>query len=144
MPTTISWFLQDRILIYRFIGIVTLEEVTETSQQGRAYRDSVPSQTIHTLYDTADLKEVPINLRAITKLAQTVLCRPNPGWIVTYNVNDCIVTMIANIVSRLLGIPYHAADTELQALDFLNAADPTLPPLRPLLGKSTDQDQAAD
>ena len=62
----------------------------------------------------------------------------------TYNVNDCIVTMIANIISRLLGIPYHSAGTELEAVDFLNTVDATLPPLRPLLGLSGDQDQAAD
>ena len=70
MPTSVAWFLQDRILIYRFSGVVTLEEVTETSAQGRAYRDSVPSQIVHTLYDTGELKEVPINLRAITRVAQ--------------------------------------------------------------------------
>ncbi len=144
MPTSVSWFLQDRILIYRFFGVVTLEEVTETSAQGRAYRDSVPSQTVHTMYDTGALKELPINLRALTRVAQELLCRPAPGWIVTYNVNDCIVTMLANIVSRLLSIPYYAADSEVQALDFLNAVDASLPPLRPLLGLAEDLKQASD
>ncbi len=144
MPISVSWLLQDRVLICHFLGVLTLEEITETSQQARAYRDSVPDQRVHTLYDSGALKELPINLKALTQLAQITLCRPKQGWHITYNVNDCLVTMTANIVTRMLGIPYHSTETELQALDFLNSADATLPPLRRLLGLPEDQNQAAD
>ena len=69
------------------------------------------------------------------------LSHPNQGWVVLYNVNDCLISMIVRIVTRSLGVSYHAAENEGQALDFLKTVDATL---LPLINELANQDQASD
>ncbi len=144
MPATVSWFLQDHIIIYRLTGKVTLDELAEAWKQASEYRDSVAAGQVHSLCNVGGTEEVPLTLSAIMHGAKHPLSHPNQGWVVLYNVNDCLISMIVRIVTRSLGVSFHAAESETQALDFLNMVDATLPPLHLLIDRLGDQHQVSD
>ncbi|MFN8451322.1 MAG: hypothetical protein U0521_22755 [Anaerolineae bacterium] len=132
MPVDVSWFLDKRVLMCRFQGNVTIEELRDLAQTGIDSLETCSYPVMHSLYDAAALTSLPINLQSIAHAASRPYAHPKMGWIAIYNAHVPILAFAADMILRLFRVRYRIVNTQADALDFLNAIDPDLPPLQPL------------
>jgi len=132
MPVDIEWFLENRVVLVHFRGVVSIEEIVTASNQTNEYVEKCDAPLLHTLHDAAELKQLPHNLKAIRDATQDDFKQPKLGWIVAYDVHDKLIGFLGNVTMQLFRVRYRVVNTQADALDFLNLVDSTLPPLRPV------------
>lgn len=141
MPVDIEWFLENRIVLVHFRGVISLEEIVEAANMTNEYVEKCDAPLLHTLHDASELKQLPHNLKAIRDATQDGFNQPKVGWIVAYEVHDKLVAFLGNVTMQLFRVRYRLVNTQPEALDFLNAVDSTLPPLRPIAEQRQRQQQ---
>ncbi|MEO8395989.1 MAG: hypothetical protein ABI700_23540 [Chloroflexota bacterium] len=132
MPVDIEWFLENRVVLVYFRGVISLEEIVVAANMTMEYVEKCEAPLLHTLHDASELKQLPHNLKAIRDATQDGFKQPKVGWIVAYDVHDKLIGFLGNMTMQLFRVRYRVVNTQLDAIDFLNAVDSTLPPLRPI------------
>lgn len=124
MPHTVSWLVDDRVLMTQFQGVITsaelatfIEEVLELARRG--------TPMVHHISDSVALERVEFSLstaRAVLKGRQLV---KELGWQIDINRNP-INKMFAGIISQFAGVRTRTFPTMREAFLFLSKTDPTL------------------
>jgi len=141
MPVDVEWFLENRVVLVHFRGVISIEEIVIAASQTNAYVEKCDAPLLHTLHDAAELKQLPHNLKAIRDATQDGFKQPKLGWIVAYDVHDKMIGFLGNVTMQLFRVRYRVVNTETDAIDFLNLVDSTLPPLRPVAEQRLHQSQ---
>lgn len=126
MPYQITWYIPDHILIIRYFGDLTVEELRQSSQESAARLDARPPNAptrCHIITQATDLETMPPALAAF----QNTLKRPHPsvGWICLIG-NNSVQSMIASAITQLMGINFKVFESQAAALQFLIERAPTL------------------
>lgn len=129
MPVEVSWYLENRIGLVKFIADVTIEEIEDATQTAITMLNRSDTPFIHTLNDASELKSMPKNVRALYQASKDGYAHPRVGWIVAYSVNNAFFKFMGNTVTQLTGVRFRITPTQTDALKWLQSRDTTLPPL---------------
>jgi hypothetical protein len=129
MPVKLSWYLEDRVVLVKFLGMVTVDELVDASYMGVSYIEQSIAPYVHFVHDASELIQLPRQIQPIIKAAQVSFSHPRVGWIVAYQVPDRLTSFTGNLVSQVFRVRYRIFDTKPQALAFLQTRDATLPDL---------------
>jgi hypothetical protein len=122
MAYEVHWLYPSRVVLVRFSGIVTADEL---EAQAVATRGLVLEGTppVHIIVDTLSMDKMAFSLMELRRASAHRL--EEIGWTVLIRHNP-IVQFFASIALQVLHMPLTFADTQPQAIAFLRERDPTL------------------
>ena len=132
MPMSIEWFLEKRILLVTYNGDVSAADLKQAGETIRASIDQTDGQFLHSIADLSAIGKIPLNLKTITDATQGALSHPQFGWMTVYHMPNPVIQFFGDMATRVFQVRYRVFDEQVDALDFLNQVDSTLPPLRPI------------
>ncbi|PJF39728.1 MAG: hypothetical protein CUN54_07910 [Phototrophicales bacterium] len=120
MTLHISWHTPNRIVLERFSGDVTYDDIRQADRGGRELIGAGDAP-VHILVDLRDVARFPTN---ILKISQQVEHRNHPdlGWAVIIS-NHGMIQFIVRLVTEFAGNRIRMFTTMDEALDFLLAMD---------------------
>ncbi|GAB4531556.1 MAG: hypothetical protein OHK0046_52320 [Anaerolineae bacterium] len=135
MAVELSWFLTERILYFRYTGIVTVDDIHRATEQAVMMGNQVSTGTVHALHNATDLHALPINLKLLTSISTRGFRHPRSGWSVAHGLDNRVIRYVGSAVAELARARYKLVAEEADALRFLQQVDPALPDLFALTGK---------
>lgn len=124
MPHTVSWLVDDRVLMTQFQGVITgaelgtfIEEVLTLARTG--------TPMVHHISDSMALERVEFSLGTARNLLKGRQLVSELGWQIDINRNP-INKMFAGIISQFAGVRTRTVPTMADAFQFLGQNDMTL------------------
>ena len=127
MPCELKWYLQDRVLLQRLSGVVTLEDVKASNAQLKTFLASGVAPT-HVIVDLSGVERFPTSLSTIKEFVQPVPNQDILGWVLIFGAKNALLRFLASMVTQLAGenVRMRMLDTLPQAIDFIRKQDETL------------------
>lgn len=115
MAVEFSWLIPNRVILQRFYGDVTLEDIRESDRVLPAFvAEGIP--LVHTLTDVRDITSHP-NLKEIHGTA-SMATYEGEGWRVLVGAQG-IARFIGSVLFQLMGQRYRMFDTMEEGLQFI-------------------------
>jgi hypothetical protein len=127
MAYHVEWYHPNRVILARFWGDTSVEELKEMFESLIARMD-VGDAPVHTISDITEMRKFPLSIAAI-KNAMPRADHPNQGWNVVVG-GPVLAHSFSQIISRVLNVRYRSFQTRDEALEFLAMQDETLEPRR--------------
>lgn len=124
MPVENSWLVEERILLTRMIGVVTVEEMVASAERGTALIASGIAP-VYSLVDMTELGSFPMKLGELNN----VFKQPSDeklGWIIVYGIPNRLVSFLASTFTQLIGKQFRVVDTQeaaLKTIDWLEGKE---------------------
>lgn len=125
MTARIAWYTPDRVLLIRFQGDVTTDELMQINRQITGYLDSADAQLVHLIIDQRDIGSVPGNVMSLTR-TMTFIQHPRLGWVLRFGDIHPIIRFMAAVVMQAASVRFRNFHTLEEALNFLSYVDVTL------------------
>lgn len=114
MPVENSWLIENRVLLTRMIGSITVEDMTISAERGTAMI-AAGIDPVYSLVDMTELTGFPVKLSELS----AVFKQPSDeklGWIIIYGIPNRFVNFLATTFAQLSGKHYKVVDTQAEAL----------------------------
>ncbi len=126
-----QWLANDRVFLVTVYDKLTIAEIAECGQEIVAW-SKVGTAPVHAIVEVL-AKSPPTDMQAIRDAIRHIRKPDCHGWVVLV-VENPIVSFIASMMVVMTGTAVKAFVAYEAAAAFLQAQDPTLPPLtRPIL-----------
>lgn len=124
METIADWYVQDRVIYHRPVGVETIEIVQQNNDDLVKLLDKgIP--LVHVIVDARYLTKFPTSILKLSK-ATSFLSHPSIGWVITIS-NNPLVTFLGGMLPQLGSLTCYRVVSELDsALTFLKEQDSTL------------------
>lgn len=123
MPYEIAWYIKNRVLLLRFSGNVTIEDVESAGNSARHMIES-QSSPVFSVSNIEDTTSVPANLRL---LLRALVNARHPMRAMSIVVGaDPVARILMNSLSRLSLTPLYYVETFEDALRLIHQKAPTL------------------
>lgn len=126
MPYVLSWNQPERIAFVRFSGDVSIEELTEFSENFSAHYLNASAVKIHLISDARALGKYPTRLSAVRQATEIFLRHEKMGVLVVIGSLHPLTKFLISMVAQVVGNEYRLVDTEEEALLALYQFDPSL------------------
>ncbi|HUN05022.1 MAG TPA: hypothetical protein PLQ56_00415 [Aggregatilineales bacterium] len=132
MAYQLSWLLENRILLIRYQGTLTLKDLETYLPEAARMRDQANAflgangPLVHTITDASQMEKNAISLpEALQATRLTVNNQQRVGWSV-YISAGVIDRFFSTAGHQLAGVRYRAVDSIDEAVAFLKSVDDTL------------------
>ena len=127
MPYELSWLVEKRVILARFHGVITAEELKRfLPEQHALVAEGTPP--IHHINDTTDTGPFEVKLDKLQALLKMLKRPEGVGWYVEANPHP-IGRMTSSIALQIAGRRHRVVSTLEEAVAFLQQNDETLPPI---------------
>lgn len=124
MPAHISWYQDERIVLARFEGDQSIEDITQVNTTiTEMIKTGKPR--VHMIVDTSKMGSIPLKLSQLAAV-NAYLREPNLGTIVTIGMDNVLIRFLASMVSQIAHIELKTVSTMDEAVDVLKRLDQTL------------------
>jgi hypothetical protein len=127
MPYDVSWVVENRISLVRFISEITLDEMRQANQDSIAYiQQGSPGLLFHSILDTTQLEKFPMKLNLLTDdSVGSYRKEPNLGWILLISHNR-MISFLSSMTVQLTQTRFRVLQTVDEAIAFLKDRDVSL------------------
>jgi hypothetical protein len=122
MPYEIGWYLPERIIHYKLIGIITGDDIRMVSSLLQDYLAKSVAPT-HIVIDATELEKFPIDIQL--SRSHYPFNRQNTGWIILCG-GDVTARFVTTVAAKASSSRFKAVETLAIALTFLQQHDATL------------------
>ena len=145
MTWTQEWYIKDRIVLVRFSGTMTTEEIRDSFACSVDFINrSTQDMPVHFLHDWSQLERFPRNLAEIRGAFNTQADNPKKvGVVVMFGHDNSLLKFLADVAFRLFKIKFFAFQTAEEAIEFLRQTDKILPTI-PLPVSAAESSDLAD
>lgn len=129
MPYTVGWYVEKRVLLSRYEGVVTLEDARGQITEGNNHlREGIP--LTHSIIDMTGVDKLP-PLQVASEFMSTDLSdvRDKLGWTIVVT-NNKFLKFASSLFVPMFKVRQRFYSTLDEALTFLQEEDSTLPPLK--------------
>jgi hypothetical protein len=124
MPYSVSWLVQDRVILTRFHGIVTEQDLIEwLTVQPEMVKSGTP--LVHHISYSLEIERWQLSIASLKKLVQGFKKNEDFGWHVEVTSNP-MGKMFGSFATQFAGIRMKYADSLEEAVEFLKGLDITL------------------
>lgn len=124
MAIEIDWLIPNRIILSKFTGTMTLEDVEGWLEiQMKMVEEGTP--LVHHISNSLELDWVEIRLKTFQTLMKGISKSENFGWHIEITKNP-VNRMVSNIVTQFAKVHTRSYTNMEQALAFLKENDPSL------------------
>ena len=121
MPVENLWLVENRVMLTRLSGHVTIEDLAENARQGTALIESGIAP-VYSLVDAGQMESFPLKLTEIKTISDQGSSE-KLGWIVIYGIPNRFVSFMATTLFQLLRKNYKVVDTQEEAMSFVNSLE---------------------
>lgn len=126
MPYRLEWLIPERVLIGRFTGQLTLDELARfTDEQHALIAQGTPP--VHFINEATQVDGMQFNFKGLQNLTKTLRRPDGLGWHIDV-MTGRFQRMMSAFALQLSGTRNRQFDTVAEALVFLREMDETLPP----------------
>jgi hypothetical protein len=117
MPVENSWIVEDRVMLTRLIGHLTIEDMAANSQRGTIMIESGVAP-VYSLVDASLIEHFPLKLNEMKGLTEQG-SSDKLGWIIIYGIPNRILAFLATTFVQVIGKNYKVVNTLEDALEFV-------------------------
>jgi hypothetical protein len=123
MAFNVSWYEEQRVILTKLNGNVTLDELKEIDRQLIEFiRAGTP--LVHLIVDMTEMDKMPTNVTQVNGALQH-LNEDGLGWTILVGASP-IIRFVGGVVAQIARMRFRALPTFSEALTFLTAQDSTL------------------
>ena len=93
---------EGRVIVYRFVGNITLKEIQSTDAADAIHRDKMTPHKVHTLLNFLEVGKLPTGILAPSQRPPAIT-HPNSGYVILIS-NSTFVNAIAAASANLTGM----------------------------------------
>jgi hypothetical protein len=124
MPVENSWIVEERVMLTRLIGHLTVEDMAANAQRGTIMIDSGVAP-VYSLVDASLIEHFPLKLNEMKGLTEQG-SSDKLGWIIIYGIPNRILAFLATTFVQVIGKNYKVVNTLEDALEFIRNREGTL------------------
>jgi hypothetical protein len=117
MPAENSWIIEDRVMLTRLIGHITIEDMIANAQQGTIMIESGVAP-VYSLVDASLIEQFPLKLNEMKSLTEQG-SSDKLGWIIIYGIPNRVLAFLATTFVQVIGKNYKVVATREDALEFI-------------------------
>jgi hypothetical protein len=118
-----SWLIQDKVVIEKFWGDFSDNDVQSWEQEMITLLEQSPASKVHFLLELAEVRDMP-SIGSIRQM--TVTHHPKLGWVVIHGLRHRYVRALLLFTLLLFNLHYKIVEDEDEALEFLQTLDASL------------------
>jgi hypothetical protein len=118
MPIENYWLVENRVLITRLEGNITLDEFLEVSREGTRMIDSGIAP-VYSVVDMTQLTHFPMRVNELKAIAD-LGTSSKLSWIMVYGLKNSLVQFFASVFTQILRTNYRVFKTQHEALDMIS------------------------
>jgi hypothetical protein len=126
MPTRLTPIVDGQLYFFPTWDVLTKEELQQYDRDFYAVIEASPYPLVHSIYDYSELKGLP-PLKDLTNLK--VGHHPRAGWTIFTGAKNVLFKFLVSTTVQFFKQRIRFADTNAEALAFLQSVDSTLPDL---------------
>ncbi|MCA9906520.1 MAG: hypothetical protein KC547_21850 [Anaerolineae bacterium] len=120
-----DWLVPNTVILTRYSGAPTEEEILNNSDETIALIDSSDAPFVHVIVDSAEVTKSP-PLSVTVKTAKASPRHQRAGWILTVGGQNALVQFATSIARQLLQVRTQNFDTIDDAIAYLKTVDETI------------------
>jgi hypothetical protein len=121
MPVENLWLVENRVMLTRLSGHVTIDDLAENARQGTAMIESGIAP-VYSLVDTSQMESFPLKLNDL-KTVYDQGSDDKLGWILIYGIPNRFVSFLATTLLQLMRKNYKVVNTQEEAMTFVNSLE---------------------
>lgn len=123
MPFEITWIVDQRVILERFYGVFTAEDVRAADAQIITMLNESCFTRVHAIIDDTHVTKMPpktalLNLKVVQ--------HEKLGWTIIYGMDNFRWRNVTTIIANILGFRLAIVDTYTDAIQMLDGHDPTI------------------
>jgi hypothetical protein len=130
MSIQISWLVENRIIYWLHTGDGTISNTKEADMEVIRLLEASSAPLVHIILDLQGLKEMP-SLADSIRAKYDFPKHPKSGWNIFVGMKDPLQKMVVSFMGNVFKMRARLLENNIEALDFLQSIDSTLPDLAP-------------
>lgn len=123
MPVEVRWYVQNHVLLARYYGNVTPDDIVNQYTVGFEMCESVDTVLVHLIADISEVQSFPKTVMDYKgRFGEKA---KNAGWVILVGENR-MIRFLSTVVTNLMKLRFSYVNTLGEALEFISARDPFL------------------
>ncbi|MCA9908539.1 MAG: hypothetical protein KC519_07815 [Anaerolineae bacterium] len=125
MPYQNEWLVPNAVILTRFLGETTKEEMIASGNRTVAMIDSCDTQWVHIIVDSSAATSSP-SLPATISTARATPVHARAGWVCTVGGQNGIVKLAMGVARELMNLRAQSFNSIDEAIVYLKRVDETI------------------
>jgi hypothetical protein len=123
MPTEVSWYQENRVILVRVWGEATSQDMQGANDQiiPLIQQGAKTTPLVHMIADVRAMTKFPMKLNEVGG-AQTYLKEPGLGWVIVVGMSP-MVRFIASMITQIMEARFRMFPTFAEGIAFLVSRD---------------------
>jgi hypothetical protein len=117
MPAENSWIVENRVMLTRLTGHITVEDMAVSARKGTAMIESGVAP-VYSLVDASQIEHFPLKLNELKTVSEQG-SSDKLGWIIIYGIPNRLLSFLATTFVQVIGKRYRVVATQEEALEFV-------------------------
>jgi hypothetical protein len=122
MPYTIEWLIENEVILKRYQGVITAEELVQSLLAANDQIASSPRHLVHMITDVGDVTQ-GLPVAESVKTIRSVTIHPRAGWSITLREKSMLIRMSIALARSLLKARARTFETLDEAIAHLRHVD---------------------
>jgi hypothetical protein len=126
MPYKLEWHVPSKVVHAEFLGVFTIEEMTECNIKIRDEYLDKGDKPVHIIFELENVISYPTQVLQVKKVSDIYMQHPSLGWVQLVGIKNPLLGFLANTVAQTLRLHTQQAKSMTEAMERLTHIDPTL------------------
>lgn len=128
MPVQMGWLMENRVMVLRFEGVISDEDIDMMDEFVTRSYDNSPQPTVHLIADT---RAITVQSSLKKTLRMKCVRHARRGWTITIGaLHNTTSRFIVGAITSMFQIRHRDQEGLEEALEALQRVDPSLPKLQ--------------
>lgn len=119
MPTELSWFVENRIMLLKVIGAIEADTMHTAMQEVSANLDASAEVLIHLIIDVRHGENNVMNLKARVEAVRPVLEHAQCGWVILVGQTNPVANFLSSTTAQVFKARFRSFKTAEEGIEFL-------------------------
>jgi hypothetical protein len=117
MPAENTWVVENRVMLTRLTGHITVEDMKASARRGTAMIESGIAP-VYSLVDASQIEHFPLKLNELKSITEEG-SSDKLSWIIIYGIPNRLLSFLATTFAQVIGKRYKVVNTQAEALAFI-------------------------
>jgi hypothetical protein len=117
MPAENSWIVDNRVMLTRLMGHITIEDMIASARKGTAMIESGIAP-VYSFVDASQIEHFPLKLNELKSISEEG-SSDKLSWIIIYGIPNRLLSFLATTFVQIIGKRYKVVATQDEALAFV-------------------------
>ena len=117
MPAENLWIVENRVMLTRLTGHITIEDMAVSARKGTALIES-GTAPVYSLVDASQIEHFPLKLNELKTVSEQG-SSDKLAWIIIYGIPNRLLSFLATTFVQVIGKRYKVVASQDEALAFV-------------------------